>query len=203
MLRLPKLKMYQKSHNNVGLFCIYEIILYLCDMERQNHGFEYQEELCERHNLVPDKNYTGTWDAYTQNGVPCVVKTFKKGSELPLSDIFNNESRDQDFYLMYGVWSGKKTNIVDEKVIFIDITKWKQLFEWNHYGELKNWIKNLVSNSYDYDLTWKSEVKLWKEKWGTDRIIQPRFKRDHKSQRRIQSAVAYKQLETFLEYAKK
>jgi hypothetical protein len=52
-------------------------------------------------------------------------------------------------------------------------------------------------------MTWKSEVKEWKERWGKDRIVQPRFKRDHKTQRRIQSAVAYKNIDLFLEYAQK
>ena len=172
-------------------------------MERQVHGFEYQEKMCERYNLLSDENYTGMWDAYRPDGIPCVIKTFKKNSELPLSDIFKNASRDKDFYLMYGVWKDKKSNIVEEKVIFIDINKWKELFDWSHYDELNNWIKNSVSNSYDYDMTWKSEVKEWKKKWDKNRLVQPRFKRDHKTQRRIQSAVAHKNLDMFLEYAKK
>jgi hypothetical protein len=172
-------------------------------MERQGHGFDYQRQLCERYNLSSDDNYTGIWDAYRQDGTPCVVKTFKQNSEIPLADIFNNVSRDKDFYLMYGVWKGKKSNIVEEKVILVDVEKWKELFTWEHFEELKHWIKNVVSNSYDYDTTWKSEVKEWKEKWGEERIVQPRFKRDHKTQRRIQSAVSYKNLETFLDYVKK
>jgi hypothetical protein len=105
--------------------------------------------------------------------------------------------------LIYGVWKGKKSNIIEERVVFIDITKWRELFDWTHYDGLNNWIKNLVSNSYSYDMTWKSEVKEWKERWGKDRIVQPRFKRDHKTQRRIQSAVAYKNIDLFLEYAQK
>jgi hypothetical protein len=172
-------------------------------MERQIHGFEYQEMMCKKRNLISDENYTGMWDAYKLNGSPCVMKTFKEKSELPLSDIFTNTKRDKDFYLIYGVWKGKKSNIIENKEILIDIDKWKELFDWNHYDELNNWIKNLVSNSYDYDMIWKSEVKQWKERWGYDRLIQPRFKRDHKTQRRIQSAVAYKNLKMFLEYVEK
>jgi hypothetical protein len=172
-------------------------------MERQGHGFEYHQKMCERHNLLSDENYTGMWDAHREDGISCIVKIFKENSELPLSDIFNNAARDKDFYLMYGVWRGKKSNIVEEKVIFIDIEKWKELFEWEHYEELNYWIKNLVSNSYSYDKTWKSEMKVWKERWGMDRLVQPRFKRDHKKQRRIQSAVAYKNLDIFLNYVKK
>lgn len=173
-------------------------------MERQVHGFEYQNVVCERHNLLPDENYTGMWDAYTQdNSIPCMVKTFKYGSELPLSDIFRNVSRNTDFYLMYGIWKGNKLNIIEEKVIFIDITKWKELIDWDHYDNLKNWIMNLVSNDYSYDVIWKSEVKEWKKKWGKDRLVQLRFKRDHKTQRRIQSGVSHKNIDKFLEYVQK
>ena len=187
----------------MGFFVYMKYFYYFCNMERQSHGFEYQKVICERHNLISDKNYTGMWDAYQTDGTPCVIKLFKHNSELPLSDIFNNVARDKDFILKYGVWRGKKSNIVEEKEIFIDINKWRESFKWGHYEELNYWIKNLVSNSYSYDNTWKSEVKVWKEKWGINKLVQPRFKRDHKKQRRIQSAVAYKNLDMFLNYVKK
>jgi hypothetical protein len=172
-------------------------------MERQSHGFEYEKIVSAKYNLTSDKNYTGLWDAYMPNGVPCVIKTFKQKTELPLSDIFINSSRNTDFYLIYGIWKGDKTNIIEEKIILVDINKWKELFEWDNYKELNNWIKNLVSNNYNYDLTWRLEVKEWKKKWGEHKTIQPRFKRDHKTQRRIQTAVANKKIETFLNYVEK
>lgn len=172
-------------------------------MERQKHGFEYQRRVIEKYNLFEDKNYTGVWDAFDLHGMPYIIKTFKKGTEIPLSDLFNNQSRDRDFYLVYGIWSKDTTNIIEEKVIEISIRKWSKLLEWQYYDELKNWIKYSVSNSYDYDYKWKTEVAQWKKKWGEDRIIQPRFKRDHKKQRRIQSAVSYKNLKTFVEYVEK
>ena len=172
-------------------------------MERQNHGFKYQELICEKHKLRPDEEYTGLWDAYNENNIPCVVKTFKEASELPLSDIFNNASRNRDFILYYGIWSGKKTNIISNHVVHVDIEKWRQLFEFNEYDELKDWIKNKVSNSRSYDSIWKEECKVWKEKWGKDRLVQPRFKRDHKKQRRIQSGVSFTNIPAFLEYISK
>jgi hypothetical protein len=172
-------------------------------MERQKHGFMYQENVCKRNQLIVDENYTGIWDAYTDMGVPCMIKTFKKGSEIPLSDIFINSRRDKDFYLIYGIWQNKKTNIVEEKKILVDIQKWKELFDWDYYDDFKFWIKNIVSNNLDYDETWKSELKKWKKNWGKDRLIQPRFKRDHKKQKRIQSAVPNKKINEFINYVKK
>jgi len=114
----------------VGFFVYMKYFYYFCNMERQRHGFEYQKVICERHNLISDKKYTGMWDAYQTDGTPCVIKLFKHNSELPLSDIFNNVARDKDFILKYGVWRGKKSNIVEEKEIFIDINKWKESFKW-------------------------------------------------------------------------
>jgi hypothetical protein len=172
-------------------------------MERQSHGFIYQDKKCEEHGLIQDTEYTGIWDAYTKDNIPCVIKTFKKGSEMPLSDIFINSNRNKDFYLIYGVWEGCKSNIIEEKMVFIDINKWKTLFDWEFYDDLKFWIKFSVKNDKSYDNIWKSEVKKWKIKWGGKRIVQPRFKRDHKQQRRVQSAINYKKINIFLEYAKK
>ena len=172
-------------------------------MERQKHGFIYQNKKCKEYGLIQGTEYTGIWDAYTKDNIPCIIKTFKKGSEMPLSDIFINSNRNEDFYLIYGVWEGRNSNIIEERMIFIDINKWKTLFEWEFYDDLKFWIKFSVKNDKSYDNIWKSEVKKWKLKWGSKRIIQPRFKRDHKQQRRVQSAINYKKINVFLEYAKK
>ena len=171
-------------------------------MERQIHGFEYQKKICEKNDLVSDKNYTGLWDAYKEE-TPCVVKTFKEKLDLPLADIFNNNKRDKDFYLMYSVWKGKKSNYIIENEILVDVNKWKELFQFDYYDELKHWIKNVVSNNYSYDEIWKVEMEEWKDRWGRNRIVQPRFKRDHGIQRRIQSGVSYKNLDMFLEYIEK
>ena len=189
--------------DKVGFFDYMKYFFYHCGMEKQKHGFEYQNKMCEEHSLVSDPKYTGMWDAYKPDGTPCVIKTFKHGSELPLSDLFSNTKRNTDFYLIYGVWKGKKSNIIKEGEVLIDISKWKELLEWEHYDEMKHWIKYIVSNSYSYDSIWKVEKDNWKDRWGRDRIVQPRFKRDHGIQRRIQSAVAHKNIDLFLEYAQK
>lgn len=171
-------------------------------MERQIHGFIYEDLIKNKYNLI-STTYTDKWDLKDQDGKKWVVKTFKKGSELPLSDIFINSNRNEDFILQIGIWENDKNNIVEEYNIFVDIEKWKTFFEFNFYLELKNWIKNEVSNSYLYDSIWKLNVKKWKKIWGKTRLVQPRFKRDHKTQRRIQSAVSNKNLKLFLESVKK
>jgi hypothetical protein len=171
-------------------------------MERQKHGFEYENGIKEKYNLL-ERSYTDMWDANDENSKKWVIKTFKKGSELPLSDIFVNSKRDEDFYLQIGIWENSKKNIIKEILIYVDIEKWQKQFEYDSYDILKHWIKYEVSNLKEYDKVWKSEIKEWKEKWGKERMVQPRFKRDHKKQKRIQSAVSNKNLENFLESIKK
>ena len=66
------------------------------------------------------------------------------------------------------------------------------------YGsDLDDWIKNKVSNDRSYDNQWKEECKYYKNDWGVNRLIQPRFKRDSKKQRRIQCGITYKK---FIKY---
>lgn len=172
-------------------------------MERQIHGFKYQEELCKKKNLTPVAEYTGKWDALTQEQKPVVIKCFKDKSELPLSDIFINSERNEDFIICCGIWRGSKYNIIEEIEVEVDIQKWKKYFEFEEYENLKDWIKNKVSNERSYDSTWKQECELWKSKWGKERLVQPRFKRDHKTQRRIQCAVSFANLTNFLNEVKK
>jgi len=171
-------------------------------MERQKHGFLYEEKIKNKFELE-EREYTDKWDLNDKNGIKWVIKTFKKDSELPLSDIFINNGRDEDFIIQIGIWEKEKTNIIEEFNIFVDLKKWKKQFEFKHYEKLKNWITNEVKNTYEYDEKWEKEVTDWKKIWGEERIVQPRFKRDHKKQRRIQSAVSYKNLHIFLKSVKK
>lgn len=185
--------------------------------ERQSHGFIFEQKVLNYYGLY-ETSYTNKNDSHIPKNnklimemgitiesetIPISIKTFKEGSELPLSDIFNNFHRESDFILLVGKWKGKKDNIIEIRKIHVDIEKWKKLFIFNEYKELKHWIKYEVKNSYDYDKSWKSEMEMWKRKWGKYRIIQPRFKRDHKTQRRIQCAVPNKFIENFFNEIKK
>ena len=81
---------------------------------------------------------------------------------MPLSDIFINSNRNKDFYLIYGVWERCKSNIIEEKMVFIDIDKWKTLFDWEFYDDLKFWsncfalkkddsiIDKLIDKNFNY-----------------------------------------------------
>jgi hypothetical protein len=186
-------------------------------MERQIHGFIYESNVIKSRNLTnwkeyvvknnitdSDGGYTSTWDAIDENqigvyhkGKPVQIKCIKKNGSIDLGDIFRNANKKENFDLIVGFWQGTKTNIVEEYTIKVNYKKWNSLFKWDKYGELREWITNKVSNDKSYDLKWKMECSIYKSDWGTDRIIQPRFKRDSKTQRRIQCGITYNK---FIEY---
>jgi hypothetical protein len=57
---------------------------------------------------------------------------------------------------------------------------------------LKNLIKQISNDTTDDDL-WKSSVVKYRSEWNkTSPYLRPRFKRDHKSQKRIQCAITHK-----------
>ena len=186
-------------------------------MERQIHGFIFEENQIKERDLTEWKDYiikyplvyghgiyTSTWDAIDENkigvyynGKPVQIKCIKKGGSVDLGDIFRNANKKENFDLIVGFWEGSKTNIVETYLIEVDYQKWNKLFEWDKYEELRNWITNIVSNDKSYDIQWKNECKFYKNDWGTDRIIQPRFKRDSKKQRRIHCGITYNK---FIQY---
>jgi hypothetical protein len=177
--------------------------------ERQSHGFKFETNWCKQNNVLTWKqyekkygkqkgsNYTSKWDAINENvkgktykGKPVQIKCIGLNNAIELGDIFRNSNKEEDFTLVVGFWEGKKTNIVDVVVLDINHKKWNKLFQWDKFDEVKDWIKNKVSNSYSYDNQWKEEMNYYKELWG-DRLVTPTFKRDHKKQRRIQCQISY------------
>lgn len=165
--------------------------------ERQIHGFNFELNFIKQNNLIKEQCYTGEWDAYDKEGIPYQIKCIKKFSNIDMGDFFRNVKKNKDFYLVVGFWEKEKNNIVEIKKIFIPILKWKNIFNgFNEIDSLKKWISEEVSNSYDYDEEWHKKINFWKNIYG-DRLVKLRFKRDHKSQKRIQCAITYK---TFINY---
>ena len=159
--------------------------------ERQSHGFIYEEKIIQKFNLKKEENYTASWDARTGSGVPVSIKTEKINSDIELADLFRNAiERNEDFYLIVGFWNENKTNIVEEHILYIPYSDWKQLFNTELLPAFSKFL-NMISNQAKDDLKWKIGCKLLKTKWQetTTNLIRPRFKRDHKKQKRIQCAI--------------
>jgi hypothetical protein len=158
-------------------------------MERQNHGFIYENDVIKRFNLTKSSDYTSEFDAKDNNDVKYQIKCIKKGSSIDLGDIFRNSNKESDFVLIIGFWEKNKKNVVEEYKLKIDISIWKNWFSGFDFNLFTN-LLNSISNDTKDDLKWKSNCKSVKNEWNKkERVIQPRFKRDHKKQKRVQCAI--------------
>lgn len=158
-------------------------------MERQKHGFIYQTEVAQRLGIKESKNYTDKWDGYL-NEIPVSIKVAKKGTDVEMADYFRISSIEEDFYLIVGFWEGENTNIVDEKILFINGQEFHNLFSPVFAEKFKDLLNNITNDKED-DEKWKTQItQLTKEyKTLTPNLVRPRFKRDHKKQKRIQCAI--------------
>lgn len=167
-------------------------------MERQIHGFLYEQNVIKKYNIQKSKDYTDKWDGY-YNGIPCSIKCEKYGSDIELADYFRNSKIDSDFYLFVGFWQNEKDNIVENQILYIKNEEWKKLFGTKEYNDnLKEMLQN-ITNKIEDDAKWKEQINKFKKIWKqiTPNLIRPRFKRDHKSQKRIQCAINNKDFYNF------
>lgn len=159
--------------------------------ERQAHGLVYQDYIINKFQITEATSYTSEWDGFL-NETPVSIKVQQQGSDIELADYFRNANKMEDFYLFVGFWEGAKTNIVNEHILFIPNADYKLLFDEEFSYKFKHLLDN-ITNSYADDAKWKKQrtelQKEWKEK--TSNLIRPRFKRDHKTQKRIQCAINF------------
>lgn len=166
-------------------------------MERQSHGFKFEEYVVNKYFVKKSTNYTNKWDGEL-NGYPVSIKCEGYKTDIELADFTRNALNKEDFYLIVGFWDGAKDNIVEEHVLFINGKEWHELFPQHFIEDFKN-LLNSVTNDYSDDEKWtrlrKELTKQWKSE--TNNLIRPRFKRDHKSQKRVQCAINYKDFHNY------
>ena len=100
---------------------------------------------------------------------------------------------DEDWILRVGFWKSEKDNIVEEYTVEVDKDDWQRLL-----GDVEIFKKakkemGYISNDYSDDEKWKKFRLKYKKLWG-DSILQPRFKRDHGNQKRLQVGITYNNL---------
>lgn len=78
----------------------------------------------------------------------------------------------------------------EEYLLFIPHKEWNKLFDNSFESRFKNLLSS-ISNERKDDVRWKNEIAILKKEWQshTPNLIRPRFKRDHKKQKRIQCAI--------------
>ena len=157
--------------------------------ERQKHGFDFEAKALASIGAIPSAGYTDKWDGMV-NGIPVSVKVSKYGGDVEMADYFRNEANTEDFILIVGFWEGAKDNFVETYALYIKGDEWAGLFHKETGAKFKELITT-ITNSYDDDAKWKASIKELKKEWSahTSNLIRPRFKRDHKTQKRIQCAI--------------
>ena len=63
------------------------------------------------------------------------------------------------------------------------------------FKEAKEEMNN-ISNDYEDDYVWEEFRVRYKKLWGNS-ILQPRFKRDHGNQKRLQVGITYNNLKEY------
>lgn len=156
-------------------------------MERQIAGFEFERFAAEVYGIELSSNYADKFDG-TLNGIPVSIKFEKYGTDVGMADYFRNANIETDFYLLVGFHK----NLKIEKVhwLYIPANDYRILFSNNCSVFFSKMLKE-ITNNYQDDEKWYSLIQeaktMWKE--NTPNLIRPRFKRDHKTQKRIQCAI--------------
>lgn len=165
-------------------------------MSRQQHGFNFESTVIEKYSLRKSVQYLAHFDALTQDDIPVQIKIAKDKSEICLGSFSRNLEISRNFVLYIGIWKNEKNNIVREISLFIDHKKWIELITSPNYETIINEFMDF-SNLKEDDERYKNFVKNVKKEWG-DRPISLRFKRDHKTQKRIQLAIPFKKLDEII-----
>lgn len=161
--------------------------------ERQAHGFEFEAYIKDKFNILPcsEEHYTYKWDGML-NGHPVSIKTEQNMSDIEMASFVRNATNTDSFYLIVGFWEGSKDNIVAIETLFIDGAEWHQLFDEAIVQECQDFLQQITNDVSD-DIRWREGCKKLKAQWSvaTSNLIRPRFKRDHKTQKRMQCAINY------------
>ena len=163
--------------------------------ERQKHGFQYESQTIEKYKLNKVESYTCPFDAYFKD-IPVQIKCIKLGSNIEMGDYIRNKTKNKNFILIVGFWSGEKTNITKEEILYIDHTVFKNYLHFNFDKEMMHDMKP-ITNSRDDDLKWKLFCAKYKKLWSNSNLLRLRFKRDHKKQKRIQCAIPWRLFNQF------
>jgi hypothetical protein len=167
--------------------------------ERQVHGFLYEKKCFADFPWWTSNSdkYTDKWDGYdTELQKPVSIKCIQKGASVEFGDMFRMASINEDWILQVGFWEGKKTNIVEEYTIEIDKDDWQCLISDVEVFKKTKKEMDDISNDYSDDEKWNKFRLKYKKLWG-ESILQPRFKRDHKKQKRIQCGITYNNLKEY------
>lgn len=163
---------------------------------RQIHGFLYESRVVSKYKLIKCENYTSEYDAYTLSGIPVQIKYRKWNSSVFFGDFKRNMLKEKDFILIVGTWKENNSNEISEDIYYINYEKFTSMCFFKEINIATVEMKNISNNYYD-DPSWKTFTLKYKKIYPEENIIKINFKRDHKSQKRIQCSLSNKNYEIF------
>jgi hypothetical protein len=166
--------------------------LSISSSERQGHGFDYENKVILKYGLKKSNNYTSVYDAYTKLNIPVQIKCIKNKCAVEMGDYLRNKNKKEDFILIVGFWDGQKDNIINEVILYIKKELFIQNLKFNLDDDMFKEM-SLISNLKKDDNRWREFRIKFKNEWDHNQNkIDLRCKRDHKTQRRIQCAISWK-----------
>lgn len=158
-------------------------------MERQSHGLMYEEYCKKEFTIELSNNYGSQFDG-TMNDMPVSIKYEKFGTDIELADFFRNANITENFYLIVGFWKENKNQIIEQHMLYIKGQEYHSLFFQDINQDLKELLSTTTNDTKD-DENWRTQCNKIKNNWKahTSNLIRLRFKRDHKTQKRIQCAI--------------
>lgn len=162
--------------------------------ERQQHGFIFERNIIDKYKFTSQSSYTAKHDAFCGT-YPVQIKCIKYGCPVELGDYKRNKTRTQDFILIVGFWKGEKDNIIEVHILFVKHDDFVNQLQYEYDDDIEAGMKQ-ISNSRSDDEIWNQFCKLHKSQWPKYNLIDIRFKRDHKTQKRVQCAIPWKHFQS-------
>lgn len=164
---------------------------YIKNAARQWHGFEYEKKIIQKYNMQKTANYTAEYDSMLHN-IPIQIKCMKHGTSVEFGDYFRNKQKEKDFILIVGFWKEDKINIKEEYILKVNSQLYTDNLKYYFDEDLRYGLKHISNNVCD-DKRWKAYCHLHRQQWQEmDNNLALRFRRDHKTQKRIQCGVSWK-----------
>ncbi len=163
---------------------------------RQIHGFLYETQIIDRYKLVKCEKYISEYDAYTSTGTPVQIKYRKYKSSICFGDLKRNMLKERDFILVIGTWKDNHNNKISEDVYHINYEKFTSMCFFKNLNLALSEMKTISNSKEDVSLLKKMTLK-YKKIYPKENIIHINFKRDHKSQKRIQCSISNKNYKIF------
>lgn len=162
--------------------------------KRQSHGFTFEQYIINRFNLEKINGYTAEYDATDENGTPVSIKYIKEKGSIEMGDYFRNARKKENFILFIGFWKFINNTRQTTRIyrFEIDQPQWVQMFQFEHALAMKTEMKYITCLRADDD-RWKEYCDRYKKLWNARaRNCRIRFKKENKTQKRIQCALNQK-----------